>query len=1266
MQWQYSLYVPILFAAAIISVGLAWYTGKHPDTPGAVSFMVLMLAVAEWALVSGLRLGSVGLDAKLFWAKLRYLGIVVVPGAWLVFALEYTGKTRWLTIRNLLLLAVEPVVISILAWTNDLHHLIWTDIRIVEIGGGILVWNAGHGVAFGIHTLYSYLLVLLGSILLIRASIQAPSLYRGQASVLLLGALAPIMGNILSTFGLVRWPIDLTPFGFILAGLAVTWALFRFRLFDLGPLARDLVLESIEDGVLVLDVGGRIVDANPAASEILGLRISTQIGKRIEDVLNADIVSQYQAIQEDWAQGLYTEVESQVAIVSASTGADPAAAQPSMPDESLVHRRCELHISPFLTRRRRLVGAVIVLHDVTERAQMEDNLRKQKQLFEGLVTVAQVTTERLSLQETLENTLGVAQELTGAESGTLFLLDPSGAVTDSLLIWNRQPLPQPKSVIESVMTKGLAGWVARNRQPALVADTLGDDRWLHLPDIPSASTRSALALPVESGPELLGVLTLTHSRPGHFSVEHTHLMQAAATQMALALRNAKTFDSQSRLAERQATLYRVLRAVAGQLTPESVIRTAVKSIVQFVGWPHVFIALPSEDNTEWMVSAAKGKLLRSVGTSFPIDQGIIGRAFQTLETQLVPDVNTDPDYVVGHPAIRSEMAVPLQRGEHILGVLDIESEQVADFDADDVQLAELLAEAIALTMDNARLYAETRQHLSDLDTLYTVTRMAGQSLSLKDVLTRALSSVLLSLGFEAGLISLVDPVNGHLNMVAEHGLPSALSRRLQVHGLESMLCAYVHDCKTSLVINDCTAETPQPFCSTVSELAEFGLRAYAGIPLLHRERSVGVMSLFTHRPRSFKTEEMALLEAIGRQVATAVDNARLFQATVNERQRLMTLIESSRDGIILVGMDHHILVINAPAIELLSLPDGPADWAERSIHDVLRELDGYAPFSAQAIAVEMSRIKAGNEPPGEGEFEVFPRTIHWLSLAVVAEDTPLGRLWVLRDVTEERLLSKMRDDLTHTMVHDLRNPLTGISVALQLLDAKLANVITPAQHRLFEIAANSTQKMIDLVNAILDLSRLERGQMPLNPAAVALADIVAETFRLQSPLSVDRNLELESRVAQTLPLVWADPGLISRVLQNLVGNAIKFTPAGGSVRVMAQAHGGTMPSRERDTDTERPYIQVSVTDTGPGIPPELKDKLFQKFVVGEQKERGSGLGLAFCKLAVEAHGGRIWVESELGHGATFVFTLPLANDDGTGQMLLHTELGWEDEDEAGQ
>jgi PAS domain S-box-containing protein len=1020
---------------------------------------------------------------------------------------------------------------------------------------------------------------------------------------------------VLSTFHLISSPLDLTPFAFTVAGLAVAWALFRYRLLDVMPVARRAVVDGMSDGVIVLDVQGRVLDLNPVAQQIVGARVSDVLGRPV-----AEVFADYSELVERYCD--VTEARTEVAL-----------------GEGEAQRHYDLSISSLHDRYGRPTGRLIVLRDITERQQAEAALMAQKQLLENLVAVARAAAKQPNLEATLQNVLDVAITLTEAELGSIFLLDESGAVTHSILARGTAAPAQRQEILSRVMEAGLAGWVARHRQSALVQDTARDDRWLTLLDVPYTA-RSALAVPILSGSTLLSVLTLQHPTPGHFNSEHAGLMQAAADQMALAVCNAQIFDAQRRIADRQTAFYEALRTVAEQTDPDYVARAAVEAITRIAGWPNVVIALPDDDETHWVIRAASGTLLYTTRRAFSIEQGVIGRAFRTAQTQFVPGVSADLDYIVGHPDIRSQLAVPMRRGGRTLGVISIESDRLAAFDADDVRLVESLAEAVALALNHARLYNTAHQHAANLSALYTITRMASQSLVLEDVLSQTLSSALKLLGFQAGLVGLADPADGRLRLAAEHGLPPPLSERLRRDGLDGTLCAYVHFCQEGLVVGDIEQEVPvdaqDSSTNLAADLAALGFRSYAGIPLLHREQSLGSMSLFSHRRRTSLTDASALLTTIGHQVATAVANARLFQTSVDEHSRLQALIESSRDGIVLIGTDLRMLVTNAPALELLRLPGEPEDWTNRSVRDALMILRRHAPAMVRASLATMRRIQRGDERPGEGEYKVPPRTIHWLNLPVLAGDVLLGHLVVLRDVTQERLLEKMRDDLTHTMVHDLRSPLTGVSVSLQFLTGKRADNLSPSQRRMLNIAREGTEKMIELVDNILDVSRLESGRMPLQRTSVSLADLVAETLRAQSPLAAEKGQRLESDAPPALPPAWADRELIGRVLQNLVGNAIKFTATGGMVKAVVR--------QGNQEDPEPSHLYVSVSDNGPGIPAGLQNRLFQKFVTGEREGSGSGLGLAFCRLVAEAHGGRIWVESEPGQETTFTFALPVAQE----------------------
>ncbi len=1210
MDWHYTpLAIPLLITAAV-AVWLAFHSWKRRPLVGATPFALLMLAMAVWLTGDALRLVSVDLSAKLVWAKVRYLGIVTMPAAWLIFVLQRTGRERWLVPRYLAVLTVEPLIILFLVWTNDAHHLIWSDIWL-EHSGSLAMWNASHGAAFWVHAAYSYCLLAISMLPLVQAFAHSSGTYRAQTAIVLIGVLVPAAGNIVSTFNLLPLPLDLTPFAFTLFGLPVAWGVFRSRLFDIMPIARRAVVDSMSGGVIVLDLQNRIVDINPAAENIIGRSASEVIGQLASRVLadKLDIIERYHDVAEAYEEITLGEGE--------------------------VQRHYELRLSPLHDRWGRLSGRLIVVHDITEHKQAEARLMAQKRLLESLVAMARATIKLPSLEATLQSALNMAATLTEAEHGSMFLLSGTGEVTHSVLARGEATPAQRQDLVNSVMRKGLAGWVVGHRQPALVRDTAQDDRWLELPGAPYMA-RSALAIPIVSGSAVLGVITLTHSEPNHFNTEHAYLIQTAANQIALAVRNAQMYDEQRRLADRQTTLYQVLRTVGEHLDPNTIAHAAVESVARLTGWSAVAILLPDDTGTHLAVRAAAGALSAAEGQHILTGQGVTGLAFQTAQTQYLPDVSVRSESTSGYPVFQSELAVPLRCGDRMVGVLHVASDSPAAFDAEDILLARSMAEAIGLAVDNAQLYAEARQYAADLSALYTVARAISQTLILEDVLAETLHSALTTLDFDAGLISLADPSDGHLYLAAERGLPPEMAHRLRERGLEETLCAYVHKQSQAISVDDIEQQTEmvseleKEIPQAISEMRNLGMRAYSGIPLIHEERSLGTLSLFARQPRVLAAKDPALQMAIGRQIATAVTNARLFQAVAGERSRLQAMIESSRDGIILIGMNQRMLVINAPALEFLRLSGQPEDWINRSIRDAMSALELYAPQAVRTILAEIDRVQMGDTSPGDGECEVPPRSIHWMNLPVMADKTPLGRLLVLRDVTEERLLERMRDDLVHAMVHDLRNPLAVISGALDFLDEDIADLLSPTQRQLWEITQDNTEGMLKLVKAILEISQLESRQMPLEHAVISLADLAADVLDSQLPLAVEKDLHLESDIPSDLPPAWGDATLLKRVLQNLVSNAIKFTPAGGVVRVTARAD----PSEE-------PRLLVSVSDTGPGVPAEIQDRLFQKFVTGRQLGHGSGLGLAFCKMVIEAHGERIWLDNTYENGAMFTFTLPL-------------------------
>ena len=345
-------------------------------------------------------------------------------------------------------------------------------------------------------------------------------------------------------------------------------------------------------------------------------------------------------------------------------------------------------------------------------------------------------------------------------------------------------------------------------------------------------------------------------------------------------------------------------------------------------------------------------------------------------------------------------------------------------------------------------------------------------------------------------------------------------------------------------------------------------------------------------------------------------------------RRYESLFSESTDPIIVLDLDGRILNLNQRVVEMLNRPREQLYGAD--FCDVLGMKHGECRTAIQQVR-EGQRLKMEMSldvpDPSSGELRILDLET---SMAKVDYGGREAIQWVGHDISERVALEQMREDLTHMIVHDLRNPLGSITSSLQLIHtAFVERDQTLPLMKLLGIAMRSGQKLYRLIDSLLDLGRMEVGETELKKTLVSPGELVQEAIEQVHPLALSRGQTLTAQLVPGLPRILADDVLILRVLTNLMDNAVKFTSFGGQITVGAEQIGDT--------------VQFTVTDTGPGIPPESRQRVFDRFARLESAEgvKGTGIGLAFCKLAVEAHGGRIWVESEMGHGATFCFTLPL-------------------------
>jgi len=510
MSFQYTPYIWPLVFGAVFSGVLAVLAARRRQVPGAMSLAGLMAAIVLWLVCYTMQISGTDLPTVLFWSNAAFLGIAFVPLPWLTFALEYSGRGRWITALNLVLLSIVPVITQVVAWSNEAFGLFRTDVKLVARGSVWLI-DSSWSPWFWVHTGYSYLLILLGVFFLVHRAIRSSGLYRRQASILVAGAVVPLLVNALFLFVLKQsFVLDPTPFTLMVTGVTLALGLFRFQLLDVVPAARDAVVEGMSDAVLVLDAEDRIVDLNLAAQIVIERSRSEIIGRQANEALVAyeDLLNQYANL---------TEGQAEIDLGSSGT--------------------FDMRLSTLYDRHGQRSGRLIVLRDITERKRAEQTLRRWMQQSRVVSEVA----HEIAAERGLDDLLGRAAELVrdrfrahvvaiylAQEEGRQIVLRAASGEGAGELLGGRRQVATARS--------GIAGEVLRRGVSRIVGGT--ESRVIYTGDTLS-SVRSEAALPLRLGRRTTGVLDVYSTEEDAFDETALAVLQAVADQLALAVDNAR-------------------------------------------------------------------------------------------------------------------------------------------------------------------------------------------------------------------------------------------------------------------------------------------------------------------------------------------------------------------------------------------------------------------------------------------------------------------------------------------------------------------------------------------------------------------------------------------------------------------------------------------------------------------------------------------------------------------------------------------------------
>jgi PAS domain S-box-containing protein len=522
-----------------------------------------------------------------------------------------------------------------------------------------------------------------------------------------------------------------------------------------------------------------------------------------------------------------------------------------------------------------------------------------------------------------------------------------------------------------------------------------------------------------------------------------------------------------------------------------------------------------------------------------------------------------------------------------------------------------------------------------LRALLKIADTATQSLSTDRILNDTLDKSLEILGFDVGYIRVLDPEKKTMAVRASRGLTTSSSDSKVV---------YVEDRSRRHVAN-ILFETQKPYISPdVRKDQTFknrtmerqGVISAAYIPIISKtKRVLGTLAVGSRKPRKFSKEKISLLQTFGSQLGMALENGRLYDEITKGKAYIENLVENAADVIICTDLDDLILTWNRGAEVILGY----------SKEEVIGEhLSMLLPPERFHELEEMRATVQNYGPLRDIEVRALRKdgVIIYLSLSMSpirdAEGKIVSFLRVAKDISEKKRferrlkeLDRMKSDFVSNVSHELRTPLTAIKGSADNMLDGLTGSLNEKQVRYLARIKSNADRLSRLINDLLDLSRIESGRVEVRSTTLTLTALAEEVSEHLRSLAAEKLIRIEVPSRDPKLTVWADRDKVTQVLMNLIGNAVKFTPQNGKVTVAVEKNGDD-------------YVQISVDDTGPGILPEEKNKIFSKFYqvanIEREKPKGSGLGLAISKALVEMHGGRIWVESEVGKGSTFYFTLP--------------------------
>ena len=864
----------------------------------------------------------------------------------------------------------------------------------------------------------------------------------------------------------------------------------------------------------------------------------------------------------------------------------------------------------------REVGLAIHTAELLE----ENRLRLGRQA--ALVQAAQVMTSELQVETVLQRLVVEVTKLLEAEAADCYLFDSRRGVLRCAAVYG---LPVELVEFEFPAEGALAGEAMRRRQAVVSGDY--DD--IELPHPAYEGFTAAMVAPMTWWGEVRGVIGVGTTDPDRrFSSEDVEVLEAFASLGSVALRNVASIEQSARQVRIQRGFFRIASVLAQPLSLDETLDAVAQAASEALGGSFAAVLMPADGELRLAGShelppAVAERFREGLGGAEALREAA-ARKRVLASPQLAEDDRFGEDWraLADDVGSRSLVAVPVEaprREQTGIGLVFFSEEQA--FSDDEIELAHHLAAAARGALERAELFEAERRNRAIAQQLARTGTLLASELDPDTILEEIVAQAPGLVGADAAAVSLLE--GDELVVSAAHGpgAEAAIGSRVSQVGelagevVQSRGPVAVGDARTDGLVSDSDA------------LLEAGYAAYLGAPLLGAEGGVhGVLAVYAREARTWREEEVEALAALAGNVSAFLSNAELYQRVVLERERSLAILGNVADGIVAVDREGNVVLWNAAAEGITDVSASEA--MGRSPADVLqRSLE----------ADETSAEGRGLIQIHRGEDEV------WLSVSEAVMRDPAGaisgRIYAFRDVSADRLVEQLKSGFVSTVSHELRAPLTSIyGFAETLLREDVA--FGDEERRTFlGYIASEAQRLTGIVDALLSVARLESGDLQVQFAPTDLREVVSDVVE-----HAERELANGRRFVVEIPEerldASADRDKVRQILANLVDNALKFSPSGGTVTVAAR--------KTHDA------VQVRVVDEGSGVPLGEQERIFRKFYRAEatgQPTGGTGLGLFIARGLASAMGGRVWVDSNTGAGGCFVLELPVIVTDVTEERV---------------